>query len=155
MPFAVTQWPKNPDPRLPTYISEGWDFGQLSSWKWILATTDATGTLAIFNSGVRCHNVFNSPTSGIFVVDATLPDDLALIFNITADQVPQVGPPTWTVKIDLQIFWLTTLLYSRIFLQLYPTAIAVQGPIAMVEFDTSRGTIPDPMTLTPAKWNST
>lgn len=154
MPFGVTQWPKEPDPRPPQYIVEGWAVGQLSSFKWILSTEDATGDLAVFNSGVRFHNVFFSATTGVFVVDDTLPDDLAVIFNITSSQVVQVGPPTWTVSIDLQLFQLTTLLYSALFRQLFPTAIQVQGPISMTEFDTSAGTITEPMSIEPAKWNS-
>lgn len=154
MPFAVTQFALSPDPRPVNYITFGWDFGQMSPWKWILSTTGATGTLDVFNAGVKCHNVFASPGTGIFVVDDVLPDDLALIFNISTTQIPAGGPPTFTVGIDLQFFWLTTLLYNAQLRQTYPTAIQVQAPITTTEFDTSRGTFPNPLQIEPAKWNS-
>lgn len=154
MPFAVSQWPYSPDPRGPAYIVQGWDFGQLPSWKWDLGTTGATGDLAVFNAGVRFHNVSNTPQFGDFDPDVVLEHDLEVLFEIQTNQIPQGSPPPWTVRILIQISRGVTPLYSVLFPQLFPTAIQVQGPFAMTEIDTSSGTIPNPMTITPAKWDA-
>lgn len=154
MPFAVKQWPDEPDPRPPNYIIDGWDVGQLSSWKWILSTDGATGLMSVFNDGVQCHNTFHLPNLGAFAVDDTLPDDLALIFNINSHQTPQTGPPDWTVQIALQIFQLTDLLFTGLWREEYPTAIQIQGPIIMTPVSGTGGTFPNPMFAAPAKWNS-
>ena len=154
MPFAVSQWPNSPDPRLPNYIAFGWDFGQVSSWKWTVSTTEATGLLSIFNAGVLCHNVFNSPSAGIFVVDDVLPGGLALIFSITGTQEPAGGPPTFTIHINLQFFQETGLLYTADLRATYPTAIQVQSPFVMVEVSTAFGTFPNPVIITPAVWDA-
>lgn len=154
MPFSVTQWPKNPDPRAPDYIIKGWNSGQVSPWKWDLATTGATGDLAVFNDVVRMHNVVNLPGGGTFVVDDTLPNDLVVALVLLTFDTVQTGPPTWTVQIQISIHHLFQPLYNANFQQLYPVALQVQGPIAMTEIDTTFGTIPNPMTITPVKWNS-
>ena len=154
MPFAVTQWANEPDPRAPDYIIEGWEVGQLSPWQWILATTDATGDLAVFNEGVLFENATNAPDDGTFDPVGPLPGLLEVFFHISTHQVVQPGPPTWTVEIEIWLFWFSELLYNSRFRQLYPTAIQVQGPIDMVEWSTTHGTITEPMTIEPAKWNS-
>ncbi len=154
MPFAVTQWALSPDPRPADYIVFGWDFGQMSPWQWILSTTGATGDLAVFNAGVLCVNIGNGPGFGDFAPVDPLPTGLALIFFITGTQLPAGGPPTFTNHINLQLFDVTLLLYDGDLRQTYPTAIQVQTPIIMNEFDTSRGTLPNPMKITPAKWNA-
>ncbi len=154
MPFATTQWANSPDPREPDYIIEGWDSGQLSPWQWILATEDATGDLAVFNDGVNFENVTRSKTGGTFDPVSSLPGLLEVFFQITTQQTPAGGPPTWTVQIELFIRWFSELLYTGILRQTFPVAIAVQGPIVMTEFSTTHGTLPEPMTITPAKWNT-
>lgn len=153
MPFAVTQWALEPDPRAPDYIIAGWDVGQLSPWKWHLFTRGATGLLAIFNEGVTFHNNINTPTFGNFLPDPVLPDMLSVVFNIEGFQIPQVGPPNWTITIQINILRSTTTLYTSFFKLLYPVAIQIQGPIPMTEVDTTFGTIPFPMEISPVKWN--
>jgi len=153
MPFAVSQWGYSPDPRAPDYIVQGWAVGQLSSWQWILSTEDATGDLAVFNDGVLCVNTFNSPTFGGFQPVVPLDGELNIIFDISTRDIPFGGSPPYSVEIEIWLFWFSTLLYRGNVRQLFPTAIQVQGPINMVEFDTTFGTIVNPMTVEPAKWN--
>ena len=154
MPFAVTQWALNPDPRPVDYITFGWDFGQMSPWKWVVSTTDATGELAVFNDGILCHNDLNSPSFGSFVPDVVIPHDIAIVFTITGTQLPAGGPPTFTIEIQLDVFHLTAFLYQGRLRATYPTAIQIQSPIVMVELDPVFGTIPNPMQITPVKWNA-
>lgn len=154
MPFAVSQWPNGPDPRQADYNILGWNFGQVPPWQWIVSTTDATGLLAVFNDGVLCVNVFNSPSIGIFVVVDALPGGLALIFSITGTQEPAGGPPTFTIHANLQFFKDTGLLYTADLKPTYPVAIQVQSGFVMVEFSTAFGTFPNPVIITPAVWDA-
>lgn len=154
MPFSVTQWPKEPDPRAPAYIVNGWNVGQLSPWKWVVSTTGATGALSIFNAGILCHNTFNSASFGNFETDDTLPGSLALVFTIAGTELPAGGPPTFTIAVNMQFFFITTLLYTAVLRVTYPTALQVQTGFTMVEFDTGHGTFINPVLITPAKWNS-
>lgn len=154
MPFAVKQWPDSPDPRASDYIVEGWDAGQLSPWQWILATEDATEELAVFNDGVLCVNITHTKTFGGFQPVVALDGELNIIFTIVS-ATPAFGTsPSHTNEIEIWIFWFSTLLYRGNVKQLFPIAIQVQEPINMVEFDTTFGTITEPMSVTPAKWNA-
>ena len=154
MPFAVSKWPYSPDPRQPDYITEGWEFGEVSPWKWILATSNATGDLAVFNDGIRCHNITATPTFGGFQPDDPLAGELNIVFTIIGRNIPFGGAPPYSIEIEIWLFWFSTLLYRGNVQELFPTAIQVQGPINMVEFDTTFGTVTEPMTVEPAKWNS-
>ncbi len=154
MAFGVTGWGYSPDPRKPDYIVHGWDAGRIPAWKYDLASTGATGDLAVFNDGVRFHNITNTPGGGTFEVDEPMPDDLFTALVFLTFQKPNPVPPFWTVQIQISIRHLFQPVYNANFQQLYPVALSVQGPIPMDEIDTTFGTIPNPMTLTPVKWNA-
>jgi len=153
MPFGVTKWPKQPDPRAPDYIIQGWAVGQLSPWQWILATSGATEQLAVFNDGVLCVNTFNSPTFGGFQPVVPLDGELNIVFTIVGSQIPFGGGSPYSIEIEIWLFWFSTLLYRGNVRQLFPTALQIHGPINMLEFVTTFGTVTEPMTVEPAKWN--
>lgn len=153
MPFGVTQWPKEPDPREPDFDLYGWDVGQLGPWSWILSTTNAPGMWAIFNAGVLMQPTIISPIDTRFDNADTLPDDITAILSLKGQQLP-VGPAPGITK-SFGIILLESLVdrWSGGQEFLYPTAIAVRSGFVMSADSPSSGTLPDPMTITPAKWN--
>ena len=153
MPFAVSQWPNSPDPRTAQYAITGWNFGQVPPFRWILSTTGATGALAIFNSGVVLTNDFFNLTLASFRELGTLPDDLTVIMNIIGTQEPAAGPPPFTIDIQFTVFQITATLADGRLRLLFPTAIAVQGPIPVTDTSPPGMSWPNDAEITPAKWN--
>lgn len=153
MPFGVTQWAKDPDPRLPDFNLYGFDVGQLPPWTWILSTTNATGIWAIFNDGVTMRPTIVAPDDTRFDNVDVLPDDITVIVSSKGQQEP-VGPAPGITK-SIGIILLESLIdrWSGGKEWLYPEAIRVFGDIDMFEDSPSDGDIPDPMSLTPSKWN--
>lgn len=153
MPFAVTQWADEPDPREPDFNLYGFNVGQLPPWTWILSTTNATGIYTIFNDGVLMRPTIVAPEDTRFDNVDTLPDDITVIVSSKGQQTP-VGPPPGITK-SIGIILLESLVdkWSGGKEWLYPDAIRVFGGIIMAEDSPSGGTVPDPMSLTPAKWN--
>lgn len=153
MPFAVTQWAVEPDPREPDFNIIGFNVGQLPPWTWILATTNATGIWSIFNDGILVRPTTLLPEDTVFEEVGTLPDDITVIVSSKGQQLP-VGPPPGITK-SIGIILRESLVdrWSGGEEWLYPDAIRVFGGIDMAEDSPSDGDIPDPMSLTPAKWN--
>jgi len=153
MPFAVSQWPYNPDPRLPAFDQVGWEHSQVPPWIWTLKTTNATGPYAILNSGVSVEPF-------VFVVGTTrwrrnpaAPVGLDIVLSIIGT-VPPSGVPPRTKTFDLDIFETgTTDGFIGQLLKTFPTAIAEHAPLVMVSTGSPTGTIPDPIKLVPTKWN--
>ncbi len=153
MPFAVSQWPYSPDPRLAQFDNPGWDYGQVPPWTWILKTTGATGLAAIFNSGVTVKPFAQVPGAVTFENVDVLPDDVTCILAHTTFQDP-IGPPgPFTVFMAIVIRQLGSPEFSGTLDQLYPTAIAIQGPFPMQKIGIGVGTMPNPVETTPAIWN--
>ena len=153
MAFAVTQWPKSPDPRAPDFNLYGFNVGQLPPWTWILSTTNATGIWSIFNAGVVMRPTIELPEDTRFDNVDTLPDDITVIVSSKGQQLP-VGPGAGITK-SIGIILLEGLVdrWSGGKEWLYPDAIRVFGGIDMAEDSPSAGDVPDPMALTPSKWN--
>jgi len=154
MPFAVRQWPASPDPRSPAFAIDGWDFGQVPPFTWIMATTGATGIYTFLNDGLLLRNSFASPGSSFYEPIIPPPFFVVPSLVITGFQSQQVGPPPWTISFDVLIVVETTTAFTGQLRQLFPTAIQVQSPMAMVVVSPTDGTIPNAVSFTPAIWDA-
>jgi len=154
MPFAVSQWPNSPDPRPPDFAIDGWNFGQVPPFSWKMSTTGATGIYAFFNAGITLRNVFSSPSISFYDPVIPPPNFVVTTLVISGFQTPQAGPPLHTIAFGFDILVETALNFRGDLLLLFPTAIAIQGPIPLVEIQPSDGTIPNPMELQPLIWDA-
>ena len=154
MPYAVAQWPYSPDPRPPDFNQPGWDFGQVGPWRWRVQTEDATGIYVAFNDGVVFEAVDPSlPEDTLFLPLADLGNDLEGFLSIKGFEEP-FGSPPFTKSFGIRFDVLGLTVFGGGFNLLYPKAIQVHGPFDMAEDNPSDGTIPEPMTITPVKWNA-
>lgn len=154
MPFAVSQWPYFPDPRKPDFAAFGWNHSQVPPFSWIMHTTGATGIFRFFNLGVVNRNSFDS--LGFSIYGPIIPPPFALVWDLSifGFEDPQPGPPVHTIHFHFHIFKETSSQMEGDLELLFPVAIAEQGPIPVVQHDTTFGTIPNPMFLTPAIWSA-
>lgn len=154
MPFAVSQWPNSPDPRLADFAIDGWDFGQVPPFTWILSTTGATGVFAPLNDGIAAFNVTVSPGFSTYRPPPGPPLSVQYNLQIEGKQFVDPVPFDHTIRIDL-IVSAPPVIFAYIgqLRLLYPTAIAVWGPMTMVLDTPAPGTIPNPVFATPAKWD--
>lgn len=154
MPFAVAQWPHRPDPRSTAFAINGWNVGQVPPFSWTLATTGATGIWSFLNGGVLLRNTFASMSFSNYAPIIPPPFFITIQLTIDGFQIPQAGPPVHTIDQILALGVETSAAFTGRQRLLFPVAIAVQGPITMVEDSPSDGTIPNPVTLTPAIWSA-
>lgn len=153
MPFGVSQWPYDPDPRLPDFDLFGFDFGQVPPWAWILSTTNATGLAAVFNGGVVIKPTIILPGQVTFANVDTLPDLVTCTVKHSGFLEPVGPPPDKTLFMTPIIRQDGNPEFSGVLGQLYPVAIKVHTPIPMTKVGIGIGTMPDPMKLTPAVWD--
>ncbi len=154
MPFRVSQWPYSPDPRTAQFDNPGWDYGQVPPWAWVIDTSDATGLAAVFNDGVLVKPTTVLPGQVTFENVDVLPDDVTVEMKHTTFQEPVGPPPLATVFITVIIRQLGLPEFSGVIGLLYPTAIAVQGPVPMQKVGAGVGTMPNGTETTPAIWNA-
>lgn len=155
MPFAVSQWPYSPDPRTTDFDIPGWNHGQVAPFKWILSTTGATGIYEFYNDGALQFKCGEGSGVTVFCGNPVGPAEVDAIIQIFGFDPPLVGPPEVSKRIFVEVRSFSTNGYVGTLDQLYPIAIKVQQPIVMVEDTPFAGTIPNPMVMTPAKWNAT
>lgn len=154
MPFAVSQWPSSPDPRQADFAIDGWNFGQVPPFTWILSTTGATGVFAPLNDGITCFNRTVSPSFSTYRPLPGPPLSVQYNLQIEGKQTIETVPFDHTIEIDLIVSAPPVIFaYVGEIFRLYPTAIAVIGPIPMILVDPAPGTIPNPVFMTPAKWD--
>ena len=153
MPFAVSQWPYSPDPRGSAFDILGWNFGQVPPFKWILSTTDATGIMAIYNTGILVDVVFEIPGVTQWAHPVELPGFMRVSMTFLGFDTPQGAPPGTTKQMQISITESSVPTWNGNLDLLFPTAIAVQSPFAMTQLNPSGGDFPNPMAITPAKWN--
>lgn len=147
MPFTVTAWPYNPDPRPPGFSLFGFAFGQVPPWRWILKTTGATGPYVELNSGVLIQNSsFNEVSAKWDSADA------AYALTKAGDQIDLPGFPGFTVHWELFIAPPASLGYVGLLDESYPDAIHVFS-ISVDPIAGPPGEIPNPVTVTPRAWN--
>lgn len=154
MAFEVTQWPKNPDPRLPDFNLFGFDAGMVPPWRFLLETTGATGDVSIYNAGVVIEAKTTAAASTRYEDLGGLPQDQLCELQSDGTQLPVGGPPgiTKTLTVILRQDFLE--IWKGTIKLLYPTAIRVFGGFNMVLVGANNGTVPNPMTCTPLKWNA-
>lgn len=154
MAFAVSQWPYTPDPRTAQFDNLGWDFGQVPPWQWVLSTTGATGVYAPFNAGVMLEPFAVLAIETVWRQVIALPDNMSVRLSSLSTLPPAGGPPlvSKTLNIKIQEFGFTKA--EGTITALFPTVLAVQTPFNMGVSQPPVGTIPNPMKLTPAKWNA-
>lgn len=154
MPFAVTQWPQEPDPRAPDFAVDGWDVGQLPPFTWRISTTNATGVYAHLNAGVDCPNVTVSSSFSTYRSAPGQPNAVDLILLIAGFQTVQPVPVNHTIEFELRVIRPPGIRFSGKFHFLYPVAIQEHDDFGLaVVLPDAMGTIPDDMIITPRKWN--
>lgn len=150
MPFGVTQWGYSPDPRTVAFGLIGFDFGQLPPWRWSMLTTDALFPYEALNTGIlwepssiAANEVFYAPT--------------VPIPNVTDPVLTFRGEPTPSAGSTMRFFcsFFTTgapTEQSGQILALFPKAIATRAfPMSGAA---SPALIPNPLVITPKKWNA-
>lgn len=153
MAYGVTQWPKEPDPREPDFGIDGYSPGQLPPYQWWLETTGATGQYAWLNDGIKCTN---HSWSANFLSYRPLPGQpfaVQVFVRISGWQVSQIGPPPYSIEYEILISRPPLLRFRGILRLDFPDAIEQRTGIVMVVVNPDTGTIPNPMTITPMKWN--
>lgn len=153
MAYAVTQWPYSPDPRLPDFDLIGWDFGQVPPWAWRLHTTNATGLAEPFNGdGVIVKPFTILPQQVSFSNVDELPALVTVTTNHSGFPEPVVPGPN-TMFLSVIVWQDDEPEFSASFGLLYPTAIVERNWPVMLKVGIGVGTMPDPLVMTPAKWN--
>jgi hypothetical protein len=154
MPFAVKQWPDNPDPREPDFAVDGWDVGQLPPFVWRMSTTNATGVYEHLNDGVDCTNVTVSPSFSTYRSDPGQPNAVDLFILIAGFQTVQTVPEDHTIEFELRVTRPPGIRFEGKFYFVHPVAIQQHDDFGLaVVLPDAAGTIPDDMTITPRKWN--
>lgn len=153
MPFAVRQWPVQPDPRGSLYSFVGWDWGQVVSFRWIMSSTNATGDYSFLNDGIVLSS-FSDDGSLTSWRSTDTP------FPVTEVRVGKIGldPPAGVPPVS--IAWSFDILSPSIprFVNgeqqyLFPKAIRTFGPWAAIDTSGPVLEIPDGVTITPARWD--
>ena len=153
MPFAVSQWPNSPDPRTSSFGITGFDFGQVPPWAWVMRTTNALPPFDPLNDGMLWKPAFYGVDFMQFAPEEPLVgvSDQVLEFFGTAD--PSGAPPGTTMFMQIRFYNTGPLQESGSRSLLYPLAIQVNGPFNMRHQGQPSLLMPDPLTITPAKWN--
>lgn len=151
MPFEVTQWGYSPDPRKPTYAIEGFDFGQLPPWRWKMTTTGAIFPYEALNAGVVWERSDHGIDFASFAPLVPIPDVTDPLLGWGGTQEPIGG---FTINWFCQ-FFITGAdpATSGFFGELYPVAIKARA-FTMVNEGGPPPFIPNPLVITPLKWNA-
>ncbi len=153
MPFAVTQWGYSPDPRGPAFAQDGWDFGQVPPWLWVMSSTNATGIYSFLNDGIVIDLFLDTPGSTLWRIFNPTIDVTRINLAKLGFEVPVSGG---TVSIAWS-FDITSVSPPRVVTgeqqYLFPKAIRKFGPWDAVDVMGPVLEIPDGITITPAKWN--
>lgn len=153
MAFGVRQWPEPPDPRGSFFSFEGWNWGQVAPWQWVLNTNDATGLWSFLNDGFVIPSTFdNGVTTTWFAnVPASGGTDVSLAKFGTPTPV---GIPPRTIQLTLSVFRPgPTLIGQGVLTFVFPDAIRVFGPLAMLSGGLPIPDLPNGITITPAIWD--
>ncbi len=153
MPFGVTQWGYSPDPRPPSFCTQGWNFGQIPPWRWFMKTTGAESPYEALNTGV------------LWTLNESIGFGLGFAYYKPVVPIPGVDDPDLHVfTTDFAGFGQTVAWFCSFFLpphpdeavgtiaEFFPIAIAERS-FAMVTGGTGGGLIPNPLVISPRKWN--
>ncbi len=154
MPFEVTQWGYSPDPRPPDYALLGYDFGQLPPWRWLMKTTDADFPYMALNDGVLWESSSFLPNFGAWLPLVPIPDVLEpLLFNNGTQEIVALPTPN-TITFNCSFFnFFSPFRSSGVIRLVYPDALRVWS-FTMSGSGTGGPFFPNPLTITPHKWNA-
>jgi len=153
MPFAVRQWPVAPDPRGPLFAFEGWDFGQVPPWKWVVSSFDATNLWAFLNDGFVLPSTFDDGVTSTWFANVPDPGPTGVVLTKFGQPAPTGSPPR-TIQLTLSVLRPGPVLIGQgILLHVFPKAIQVFGPVEMLLAGLPIDDVPNPVTITPAKWD--
>lgn len=154
MPFAVSKWPSSGDPRNPGHLLIGFEYGARAPWAWLVQSVDANGWAAELATGVRISQIFADVEQGQFARDPQPPLSIEVNASPFGYEPPVVSPPGATLnwlfaivgaggEIAAESLWLTL-----------PNAIQVFTFENLAFFGADPSTIPNPVTMTPIKWDA-
>lgn len=147
MPLTVTAWPYTPDPRGTHFSIEGYAFGMVPPWKFLVSTTEALPPYDDLNSGVLFRTVESIPGRTEYLAE----DDVYKISKtgtIEPDEVFGI-----TVQWDLLFDRPGQFRYGGVFRELFPPGIQIVGPIQMSSQPVGGTHIPNHVEMLPRKWN--
>jgi hypothetical protein len=121
-------------------------------WRWIVSTEGALFPFQPLNLGVSVANVAHFPTIGTYESVESYPDGMTIMLQINGSQEPSGPAPGVTIGISIVADSDSIPDELGQIALLYPTAIAVHGPIAMFGVGPSV-LIPNPVFITPELWS--
>lgn len=154
MPFAVSQWPHSPDPRLLDFAITGYDFGQVPPWRWLMTTSGAIFPYESLNDGIiwqaASHSI-NNCEYNVIDLSPDLSDDRLAFFG---SRFPIGGAPGSTIRIFCTFFQTAAdpATNGSLFLT-YPKAIGTRSFVMSNDVG-GEPFLPNPVLLTPRKWNA-
>ena len=154
MPYAVSQWPYSPDPRAPDFALYGWDVGQVPPFRWTIKTTNALAPFEIFNTGVVVEATTIAPDDTTWTNVDSLPAGVTCFVRIKGTQEPVSGPPDFTILLEIELADNVGPADDGFASMEYPTAIAVHTVPTVGLPSGPDIRLPDPVTITPRKWNA-
>lgn len=153
MAFEVTKWGYSPDERTVGFGLIGFAFGALPPWQWLMSTTDAEPPYEILNSGVLWHP---GPGDSIHPTDVRysnvtpMPGVDGRTFRFDGTEVPSGGVSmTFTCSFFAPAHPDHT---EGEITELFQNALAERS-FNMIGGGTGAGLIPNPLVITPKKWN--
>jgi len=150
MPFAVTQWGYSPDPRQVDFAIEGFNFGQLPPWRWLMQTSDAIFPYEALNDGVVWERSDHGIDFCSYQPLSPIPDVTDPFMGFSGQQEPSGG---FTINWFCAFFITGADPATSGFInELYPLAIATRS-FTMVNESGSPPFIPNALVITPRKWN--
>lgn len=153
MAFAVSQWPYSPDPRTALFSAQGWAFGAVAPWAWLLTSPGATGAYADLVEGVI---VKPSEDLGFYTRWEGFSDTgLGTQYQFDKTSRGNVGNEEVSLDFALSFFNISEPNAGGNASAVWPEAISVLGPWEMLT--TPGGNpipdIPNGVSLTPAVWD--
>ena len=150
MAFGVSQWGYSPDPRGPDYALTGFDFGQLPPWRWMMTTTGALAPYEILNTGLVWQRNANDVKSASFVPIVPTPGITDAFLSLRGTALPSGGI---TMEWFCSFFTTGHPSATEGFInELYPLALKTRS-FTMLNTGLPPPLIPNPLVITPRKWN--
>ncbi len=150
MPFGVTQWGYSPDPRQVDYALLGFNFGQLPPWRWSMKTTDALPPYEILNDGLIWQRVAHSNDDAAFAPIVATPGITGASLSLRGTEFPSGGV---TMEWYCGFFMTGDPFQTEGFInELYPVALTTRA-FTMLNGGPPPVLIPNPLVITPHKWN--
>jgi len=154
MAYGVRKWPNSNDPRDTGWMPDGWEWGAIPAYKYVLKTTEAIGHFAPLNDGVTVNLFLAGVPTMHFRRLLTPGDPLALDLFISGFQTVQPVPINHTVWWYLSAAGGFFELYTGNAYGLYPNAIENWPTLEMVVQEGEPDEIPNPIEIIPQRWDA-